>query len=336
MIPTPTRSRQPIRHAWTMERLLYERSVALGSALDASSYGTYTSALNSYITFCQLHNRDPEPTEDTLSFYVVYMSHHIKPDSVDSYLSGICNQLEPFYPHVRARRKGKLVSCTLKGCKRLRNTPVRRRSPLSPDQVKLVTEALTAVSSYDDILFATLLLTGFHGLLRLGELTTSTSTSKKNWRKTSLRNSVSFPDNLSYSFVLTTHKADSTFEGNLILIRSLVDQLDPCPTFKRYLALRDAAFPLNPELWLMSSGKRPNRAWFIRRLHSFFPDHLIAGQSMRAGGATCLATTGALPAIIQAAGRWSSNTFQAYIRKNPFLLHAILRAQSRAPSDNAP
>ena len=34
------------------------------------------------------------------------------------------------------------------------------------------------------------------------------------------------------------------------------------------------------------------------------------------------------PAIIQAAGRWASNTFQIYIRKNPILLQALLHPDS--------
>jgi hypothetical protein len=60
------------REAWTLDRLIYERLIALGSALDKSTYGTYSSALNSYLTFCKLHNRPVEPTEDTLSFYGVF------------------------------------------------------------------------------------------------------------------------------------------------------------------------------------------------------------------------------------------------------------------------
>lgn len=110
-------SRQPIWSAWTLEHLVHERSVALGAALDKSSYASYSSALNSYLTFCKLHERPIEPTEETLSFYVVFMSHHIQPRSVDSYLSGICNSLEVFYPNVRKARSSILVSRTLNGCK---------------------------------------------------------------------------------------------------------------------------------------------------------------------------------------------------------------------------
>jgi hypothetical protein len=61
----------------------------------------------------------------------------------------------------------------------------------------------------------------------------------------------------------------------------------------------------------------------MSRLRKFFPNE-IAGQSLRSGGATSLAEAGADLATIQAAGRWSSKAFRIYIRKNPFLLHAII------------
>jgi hypothetical protein len=57
----------------------------------------------------------------------------------------------------------------------------------------------------------------------------------------------------------------------------------------------------------------------MRRFRHLFPDSSIAGQSMRAGGATALAEDGAPPHIIQAAGRWPSDTFQIYIRNHPVL-----------------
>jgi hypothetical protein len=52
----------------------------------------------------------------------------------------------------------------------------------------------------------------------------------------------------------------------------------------------------------------------------------VAGQSLRAGGATMLAEKGVAPFLIQAAGRWSSEAFRIYVRKNPFLLHSLLFA----------
>jgi hypothetical protein len=122
MIPSRVKSKQPLREAWTMERLAHERAIALGAAIDNTTVLTYGSALNSYIEFCRLHGFPVEPTTDTFSFYTVFMCHHIRPASVDSYLSGICNQLETHFFQVREIRKSVMVSRTLQGCKRLRGT----------------------------------------------------------------------------------------------------------------------------------------------------------------------------------------------------------------------
>jgi len=101
MIPAPTiRPRQPKRERWSMERLIHERALALGEAIDLSTKKSYGSALNSYLNFILLHGLPAEPTENTLSLFTVYMSFYIKPDSVDSYLSGIVQQLEPYFPDV--------------------------------------------------------------------------------------------------------------------------------------------------------------------------------------------------------------------------------------------
>src|SRR5882762_3517601 len=116
-------ARQPHREPWTLERLNYERSILLGMSIDHSSSATYSSTLNSYLTFCKSHSLPVEPTPQTLSYYTTFQSFYINPKSVDSYLSGICNQLEPYFPEVRQSRKSYLVNRTLAGAKRYRGTP---------------------------------------------------------------------------------------------------------------------------------------------------------------------------------------------------------------------
>ena len=88
----------------------------------------YGSTLNSYLTFVCLHNFPVEPTADTLSLYMVWMCHHIKPNSVDTYLSSIC-QLESYFPHVHQHRTGWLIHHTLEGCKCLQGMPTTRNGP---------------------------------------------------------------------------------------------------------------------------------------------------------------------------------------------------------------
>ena len=118
---SPTAHREP----WTLERLKYECSILLGMSIDQSTFASNSSALNSYLTFCKSHGLPVEPTPQTLSYYTTFQSFHINPKSVNSYLSRICNQLEPYFPDVRHNRKSALVNRTLAGAKHYHGTPTK-------------------------------------------------------------------------------------------------------------------------------------------------------------------------------------------------------------------
>lgn len=98
MIQESHQSKQPNRAAWTMEHLLVKHSINLGLALNALTHQTYSSLLNSYLTFCKLHYLNIKPISQTLSLYITFMVHHIEPHSVRTYLAGIVSELKPFYP----------------------------------------------------------------------------------------------------------------------------------------------------------------------------------------------------------------------------------------------
>ena len=95
----------------------------------------------------------------------------------------------------------------------------------------------------------------------------------------------------------------------------------------QYVNLRDARFPLLPELWLTSSGDTPTYSWVVSCLHSKL-DKDVGGHSLRSGGVTALASAAVNDDAIQSMGRWSSDTFRIYIRKHPVLLHALLHNES--------
>lgn len=326
MITSHVKSRQPPRAAWPRDRLLRERAIALGLAIDISTCNSYGSALNSYLTFVRLHNLPVEPTPDTLSFFVVFMSHHIEPRSVSSYLSGICQQLEPYFDNVRRSRHSPLVDRTMKGCLRLYSSPTVRKRALTLSDLKTVLSELSLSSSHDDLLFKAMLLTGFFALMRLGELTFPNTKKLRNWKKVTKRSSVVISQD-QYEFHLPGHKADQFFEGNRIIIKQKqYTNIDPLACFLEYIYSRDQAFPLSSPLWITSKGSVPTRDFFISRLRCFF-DRDIAGQSMRAGGATSLAEHGVPPSLIQLIGRWSSDAFFIYIRKSPVLIQALLYSQ---------
>jgi len=304
-----------------MERLNAELTINLGMAIDRSTYSSYSSALNSYLTFCRLHNLSIEPTPRNLALFVTFQSTFINPRSIDSYLSGIANQLELHFPDVRNARKSMLVSRALQGAKRRYGVPTNRKLPLTRHDLAAVVAAYQPNPSHDDLLFTAQLLTGFDCLMRLAELTWPDQLTLRDYRKVSMRHSIEFLNN-AISFWLPGHKSDHFFEGNRLIIHA-----GPEPNsyshFRTYLASRDSSFRVRPELWLRADGTIPPRSWFITRLRRFFPKS-IAGQSMRAGGATSLAESGVAPNLIQASGRWTSDTFNRYVRKSPFLFEALL------------
>lgn len=323
MIRSARNPRQRSREAWSMDRLLRERAIALGQAIDTSTLNSYSSALNSYLTFVRLHNLPVEPTPDTLSFFAVFMSHHIDPKSVLNYLSGVCQQLEPYFCNVRPARRSPLVERTMKGCLRLKSSPVKRKRALTFDDLQTVLNELANSTQHDDLLFKTMLITGFFALMRLGELTFPDEVRLRNWKKVSKRSTVQVSAE-QYEFLLPAHKADPFFEGNRIIIKKVpYSNIDPLSIFRDYLTSRDDRFPLFSPLWILHDGSVPTRNFFITRLRHFF-DRDVAGQSMRAGGATSLAEHGVAPSIIQFMGRWSSDAFLIYIRKNPVLIQALL------------
>jgi hypothetical protein len=316
------RARQPERDPWTRDKLIRMCALALGHAHASSTHSTYSSALHSYISFCQNHGFYIEPSADTLSFYIVYMSFHIQPSSVESYLSGIQSELKTHFPHIRLLRRSHLVTQTLRGCKRLRNTEIRRKRPFQPEDLQLLLSHYAHSSSHDDFLFISQVTSGFNALNRLGELVWPDNTTQQSYRNMPLRHSVRWYPH-AFSYLLPSHKADPFFEGNRLLIQQTDPPLDTFTPFIRYIQSCNQLFPGHPALWLKADGTVPTRRWFMSQLRLLFPTE-VAGQSLRSGGATALALAGVPNDRIQAAGRWSSDTFQAYIRKNPILLQSLI------------
>jgi len=117
-----------------------------------------------------------------------------------------------------------------------------------PSAMSLVkaSQELNLSSSYDNSLFFTLLLTGFHGLMRLGEITWPDKTNLQDYRKVIMRNSVHI-DPKSFQFVLPGHKADCFFEGSLVIIQSTDLANDPYQPFISYLSQCNHRFPLRPQ-----------------------------------------------------------------------------------------
>jgi hypothetical protein len=280
-------------------------------------------------SFCKSHGFDLDPTPRTVAYFIVYTCRYIKPASVASYLSGIQAELIMYYPHVTATCHSTLVQRALRGRRRY-GSAVHGKRPLDLSDFEHLYSIYHSPATHDDLLFIALTTSGFSGLNRLGELVQPDHKHLRAFRRCSLRHTVRWYTG-AYGYHLPVHKADPFYEGNRLVLSSTVDASDPYRPFIAYLYSRDKLFPLLPHLWLCSTGHPPTRSWFMTRLRSLFPVD-VAGHSLRAGGATALALAGATNDHIRAAGRWSSDAFQIYVRKNPILLHALLNGRSIAPS----
>jgi len=315
-----------LHDVWPCNKLIRICAYALGHALAPSTNTSYSSALNSYLNFCKTHDFPIELTEDMLSFYTVYMCYHIKSRSVDSYLAGIQSQLEAYFPSIWQIRWSRLVSKTLQGCKRLRGSEIKRKWPLEPRDIQLLVDVYGKSNDHDDLLFFMQVTSGFSALNQLGELCWPNEKKFQSYDSVALRYTVTwFQD--TYGYLLPKHKADQFFKGNCLLLQKTMTVIDPYLPFVWYIRSHDSKFPGNAELWLCDDGSVPKKKWFITCLHRIFPTDVapnIAGQSLQAGGATALTLAGVPNDHIQAAGHWSSSAFEAYIRKNLFLLQALI------------
>ena len=136
--------------------------------MDRSTLSNYGSVLNSYLYFVTQYNLPVKPTAETLSFFTVYMCqcHHINPCSVNTYLSGITQQLETDFPLVKEACNSPIVHQTLQGCMRMKGRATVCKRALTVDDIHSVVNHYP--SSHDNLLFVSMLLTGFFGLLQLG------------------------------------------------------------------------------------------------------------------------------------------------------------------------
>ncbi|KAF8576080.1 hypothetical protein K439DRAFT_1263413, partial [Ramaria rubella] len=245
-----------------------------------------------------IHDFPIEPTVDTLSFYVIFMCHHIKPQSVGSYLSGICNTLEPHFPDVSNIHNGLLVTHCLDGMKKLRGSdPPLQKCPPSFNNLHSLLHHFNS-SSHDDILFHSMLLTGFSALMRTAEFTQADAVNKRDFKKLSMRHTVSLSES-HFSFLLPFHKADRYYQGNTILVeRRSSPSLYAYDAMALYLRSWDGSFPFHLELWLTCSGSVPKYSWFLSRLHTILGTE-FGGHSIRSGAATALDLAGVPNDVIQ-------------------------------------
>jgi hypothetical protein len=264
-------------------------------------------------------------TPQTLSRYISYTSQFIA--SGPKYLSGARHFLRDLYPDFDDNRSSPLVQATIAGSKKLRADPVRRKLPLRPCHLLAFLERAHSTRDYDDFLFAVILSCSFYACHRIGELVIKNDRDLFDSRKLIKRSSFHISDTRA-GYVLPYSKTDHFYRGTHILFASQM-VADPVLLLRGYVVRRDAFHGAKPALFIRRDGSLPTRSWFDAKFFSLL-DRSFGGHSARAGGATFYSSLGLSEDIIQAIGRWTSQSWKIYIRDNPIVRAELQLAALRA------
>ncbi|KAF8837026.1 hypothetical protein BDN67DRAFT_909983 [Paxillus ammoniavirescens] len=222
MILPPCSSHQPVRLPWTIERLQYEHSIALGSVLEPCTKDNYSSALQAYLEFCQLHDCPITPTPDTFSYFIVFQSAHIKAQSVAVSMSGIVRELEDHFPDVQSVQSHPLVVHTLTGCLKRHASPIQHKRLLCLDDLLVAYDCMHRSTALDDELFLVQLHVGFDALLHCGKLTWPDLQQHQSTCKLPMHHTLVLGADC-LCFTLPSHKADQFGDGNSIFIHPMAN-----------------------------------------------------------------------------------------------------------------
>src|SRR5260370_6049358 len=112
----------------------------------------------------------------------------------------------------------------LAGCTKLFGTPMNRKCLLMEGDLITLHNSILPMSIHDDLLFITITFTGWHCLMRLGELIDLDSTALQSYQKIIDHCSVRFSSipQPHASFLLPMHKADRFFEGSTIVLQGVI------------------------------------------------------------------------------------------------------------------
>ncbi|KAH6887389.1 hypothetical protein BKA70DRAFT_1122185, partial [Coprinopsis sp. MPI-PUGE-AT-0042] len=233
------------------------------------------------------YNLPLNPTPQTLARFISWTSLTIL--SGPKYLSGVRHYLRDLYPDFDDNRAHPLVRATIRGSKKARADPVRRKLPLHPSHLDRFVTRAKVTNAYDDWLFATILSCAFYACHRSGELVVNNDHRLLDWRKLIKRGSLVLTDDHA-GYRLPYHKGDPFYRGSDVVVSDWACA-SPVGLLKHYTKLRNARHRFHPALFIRENGTLPNKSWFDKRLHDLLGMD-YGGHSARAGAATWLAGLG--------------------------------------------
>lgn len=137
-----------------------------------STWSTRNSQWRRFLSFCDYYGLHPIPaTTETVCLYVTYLCDTLAYSSICNYVSAIWS-LHEFMGHSPSAKGAFLLTCTLRGAKRLLGDTTLSADPLLPEHLKLIFYKLN-FGKLEDLVFWCVLCLSFRCLLRKCHFTSS-------------------------------------------------------------------------------------------------------------------------------------------------------------------
>lgn len=273
-----------------------------------STWSTRNSQWRRYMSFCEEYQIHSIPASvETMCLYVTYLTQTLAYSSICNYMSAVWS-LHEFMGHQPSAKGTFLLSCTMRGAKRLLGDTTLSSDPLLPEHLKRIYAHLH-FNDKKDLVFRCALCLSFRCLLRKCHFTSSPHMI--------LCSQVEFTE---YGLLLSINSS-KTIQFNertlqIPVVESPGSILCPVKWLKIYLSL--CKVPKKGPLLLDCKSKGPlSYEKFTKRLKELVKKAGIGGRitchSLRRGSATYLSRLGLPLHDVKMYGDWKSLTVLLYL-----------------------
>ena len=280
---------------------------------------TYSPGVRSYIQFAQqLRFSHLAPTVNDIVLFMTSLSASLSGKTIRVYLAAVRHHFVLNDGPVDLLRAPRILAL-LKGIDRDKLTsrpmpvPPSSRRAVTPNDLKAIREFLefSHYAPQDKAMLWAAVLTAFHGLMRVSEYTAPSPTTVDAHR-TLQRSHVALSEEKVTITLGVTKTAQSGAGGTVLLHASRYPATCPVRSVAAYISAREWADTGAP-FFAFREGRylTPGDVNAILK-RALGPG--VSSHSLRIGGATAMAERQAPEWQIQAAGRWSSSAYKAYVR----------------------
>lgn len=300
-----------------LQKLSVASSLILRHGWAASTVRHYAAAVNKYFLFAKEANRASFPaTTESIYEFICWCKDGGKDTTVRAgttkkYLTGLrmWHVLhDTTFPTVNEHR----IRLLLKASKKVEVEQPSNRMGFTLSDIHRMVKNLNE-HDHQHMVLRGVILVGFWGLARLGELTMSTDHPDVFIRRKDVR----FDKDMTHATIrVRLAKTAAPGESQYLRLSKQPNTLDPIAAITSLLDTSNwsADDPLFPS----HDGRRPiSRSRVMAHIKSFNPpgNASWSGHSLRIGGASLRAHYGGSVKSIQRAGRWKSTCYQLYVRK---------------------